>query len=176
MAVWKSRRSRSASASLVCPSCDTAAGAAERFCNLCGMPLVYDLAEGEQAPLSEAHRRWRKVRREYTAGELVRVGRVAHQAEAEMVQALLLEEGVPSITRRSGGFDVPDFLSAGPRDVLVPRAGAELARELLGGAALGPAAPGAAAWRPRPVVLLLAIAAGGLLSSLAGWVLIHAAG
>ena len=33
--------------------------------------------------------------------------------------------------RRSGGFDVPDFLAAGPRDVLVPESGAEAAREAL---------------------------------------------
>ena len=30
----------------------------------------------------------------------------------------------PSLTRRSRGFDVPDFLAAGPRDVLVPAVGA----------------------------------------------------
>ena len=28
------------------------------------------------------------------------------------------------MTQRSGGFDVPDFLAAGPRDVLVPQSGA----------------------------------------------------
>jgi hypothetical protein len=39
--------------------------------------------------------------------------------------------------RHAGGFDVPDFLAAGPRDILVPAAGAELARDLLG----TPAAP-----------------------------------
>jgi len=33
--------------------------------------------------------------------------------------------------RRSGGFDVPDFLAAGPRDILVPESGAEAAREAL---------------------------------------------
>ena len=48
-----------------------------------------------------------------------------------MLENLLLEEGIPSLIRRSGGFDVPDFLAAGPRDILVPAAGAELARELL---------------------------------------------
>ncbi|MBV9000053.1 MAG: hypothetical protein JO304_13405, partial [Solirubrobacterales bacterium] len=44
---------------------------------------------------------------------------------------LLLEEGVPSLLRRSAGFDVPDFLAAGPRDVLVPEAGVATAREVL---------------------------------------------
>ena len=33
--------------------------------------------------------------------------------------------------KRSAGFDVPDMLAAGPRDVLVPRSGAEVAREVL---------------------------------------------
>ena len=44
---------------------------------------------------------------------------------------MLLEEGVPSLVRRSGGFDVPDFLAAGPRDVLVPESGAAAARDVL---------------------------------------------
>ena len=35
------------------------------------------------------------------------------------------------MSRRSGGFDVPDMLAAGPRDVLVPESGAEAAREAL---------------------------------------------
>jgi len=54
-----------------------------------------------------------------------------NQAEAEFIQGLLLEEGVPSMLRRSAGFDVPDFLAAGPRDVLVPEAAVATAREVL---------------------------------------------
>ncbi|HEY3945210.1 MAG TPA: DUF2007 domain-containing protein [Solirubrobacteraceae bacterium] len=54
-----------------------------------------------------------------------------NQAEAEFIQALLREEGIPSMLRRSPGFDVPDFLAAGPRDVLVPAAAADLARQIL---------------------------------------------
>ena len=53
-------------------------------------------------------------------------------AEGEMLQGILLEEGIPSYLRRSGGFDVPDFLAAGPRDVMVPSSGVSAARELLG--------------------------------------------
>ena len=75
--------------------------------------------------------RVRKVKPQYAEGELVRVGRAQNQAEAELLQGLLLEEGIPSMTKRSGGFDVPDFLAAGPRDILVPRSGAEAARDLL---------------------------------------------
>ena len=44
---------------------------------------------------------------------------------------MLLEEGVPSLMRRSGVFDVPDFLASGPRDILVPTSGASAAREIL---------------------------------------------
>ncbi len=62
----------------------------------------------------------------------MRVASARHQAEAELIAGLLLEEGVPSVVRRSGGFDVPDFLAAGPRDVLVAQSGEEVAREVLG--------------------------------------------
>jgi hypothetical protein len=72
------------------------------------------------------------VRPQYAEGPLVRVATARHQAEAEMLEVLLLEEGVPSLVRRSGGFDVPDFLASGPRDILVPASGAEVAREVLG--------------------------------------------
>jgi hypothetical protein len=65
------------------------------------------------------------------AGELVRVAVARNQAEAEFIQALLLEEGIPSLLRRTAGFDVPDFLSAGPRDVLVRESVSLSAREVL---------------------------------------------
>jgi hypothetical protein len=82
---------------------------------------------------SEAHERARKIDPRYSEGELTKVGWAGNQAEAELIQGMLLEHGIPSMLRRSMGFDVPDFLAAGPRDVLVPASGAELARELLGG-------------------------------------------
>ena len=61
----------------------------------------------------------------------MRVAGGRNQAEAEFIQGLLLEEGVPSMLRRSRGFDVPDYLAAGPRDVMVPASGASTAREVL---------------------------------------------
>jgi hypothetical protein len=73
-----------------------------------------------------------RVRPEFAKGQLTKVGWARNQAEAELMEGLLLEEGIPSLVRRSGGFDVPDFLAAGPRDILVPATGAALARELLG--------------------------------------------
>ena len=54
-----------------------------------------------------------------------------NQAESDLIQNILLEEGIPSMARRTRGFDVPDFLAAGPRDVLVPESGAQAAREAL---------------------------------------------
>jgi hypothetical protein len=93
----------------------------------------------------------------------VRVATARHQAEAELLQGILIEEGIPSMVRRSGGFDVPDFLASGPRDVLVPAAGEMIARELLGTtAAVEPSAPGEGApvWvRALAVALAVAIVA-----------------
>ena len=74
--------------------------------------------------MTEAHERARKIKPQFTEGQLVRVVSAHHQAEAEMVQGILLEEGIPSMTRRSAGFDVPDMLAAGRRDILVPESGA----------------------------------------------------
>ena len=97
------------------------------------MPLVLaDDAEGPGERMSEARERARKVLPQYAEGPLTRVGRAGNQPEAEMLEGLLLEQGIPSLVRRSGGFDVPDFLASGPRDILVPASGAELAREVLG--------------------------------------------
>src|SRR3954471_22559209 len=116
---------------LVCPGCDREHPGSERFCAECGLPLVF--APGVEGPRkSELEIRARKVRPGYAEGPLVRVAAARHQAEAEMIQGLLLEEGIPSVAPRSGGFDVPDFLAAGPRDILVAASGEEAAREILG--------------------------------------------
>jgi hypothetical protein len=65
--------------------------------------------------------------------EPVRVAAAGNQVEAEFLQALLLEQGVPSLLRRAGGSDVPEFLAAGARDLLVPASQADLAREIVAG-------------------------------------------
>lgn len=75
--------------------------------------------------------RVRKIKPQLSEGELVRVIGASNQAEAEMIQGMLLEEGVPSLLRRALGSDVPDFLAAGRRDVLVPASGLLTAREVL---------------------------------------------
>jgi hypothetical protein len=116
---------------LVCPSCATPHGLDERFCSRCGTPLVYAPGAADASPPTGAHERARKIKPQYSEGELVRVAGSRNLTEAEFIQGLLLEEGVPSLLRRTRGFDVPDFLAAGPRDVLVPAAGVHAAREIL---------------------------------------------
>ena len=124
-------RSSSSAGPLACPTCARRYGEEERFCGDCGMPLVRSGGAILEEPRDERHERARKIRPEYTRGELVRVAGGRNQAEAELIQGLLLEEGVPSMLRRTAGFDVPDFLAAGPRDVMVPESGAAAAREAL---------------------------------------------
>ena len=147
---------------LVCPSCATGYPLDERFCPRCRMPLVYASAMQASPPITERHERARKIKPQYSEGEPVRVASARNQAEAEFIQGMLLEEGVPSMLRRSAGFDVPDFLAAGPRDVLVPQSGAEAARDVLLQADIvsSAAPPATAVTRPIRLAafLLLAVA------------------
>jgi putative signal transducing protein len=64
-------------------------------------------------------------------GRLVKVAFGRNQVEAEMLQGLLAEAGIPSVLKRSRGFDNPDFLAGGPHDVWVNEGTAERAREVL---------------------------------------------
>jgi hypothetical protein len=168
-----SSSSTPAGEALTCPTCARRYPPEERFCTDCGMPLVHATGSAEE-PRSEAHARARKIRPEYSRGDLVRVAGGRNQAEAELIQNLLIEEGVPSVLRRSAGFDVPDFLAAGQRDVLVPESGAQAARELLNAVELGPRTgpPGAG---PSPLLLVAAILGGGLVTALIAWLLMQAA-
>lgn len=56
---------------------------------------------------------------EKSSARQVRVTVVKHQVEAEFVQQLLLDAGITSVLKRTTGFDVPDMLTTGPRDVMV---------------------------------------------------------
>jgi Putative prokaryotic signal transducing protein len=114
---------------LVCPGCARTYPRSERFCADCGMPLVF--VPGPKREASERQRKARKIKPQYAEGELVKVARAQNQPEAEFIEGLLLEEGIPCMLRRSSGFDVAEFLAAGTRDVLVPESGAEAAREAL---------------------------------------------
>lgn len=117
---------------LLCPKCATSHGLDQELCPSCGQPLVYhgepeDKVGPGPARLVENV----DINPEFSVGELMKVGWGRNQAQAEFVQNLLAEYGIPSILRRSAGFDVPDFLAAGPRDVLVPESAATAAREVL---------------------------------------------
>jgi hypothetical protein len=154
---------------LVCPRCASAHSLEERFCPSCGMPLVYSPAIAEDRPITERHERARKIKPQLAEGALVRVAGARNQAEAEFIQGLLLEEGVPSLLRRTAGFDVPDFLAAGPRDILVPQSGAATAREVLLEAEIIGAPPSGPVVAPLRLLvgLLAALAIGALLVWLA---------
>jgi hypothetical protein len=167
------RPSPGATPPLVCPGCGSHFDTEERFCAECRLPLVQEAATEPAAPLTESHRRARKIKPQLSEGELVRVAGARHLAEAEFIQGMLLEEGVPSLLRRSAGFDVPDFLAAGPRDILVPQAAVDTAREVLLEAELISPGPQSSPIVPARLLagLLAALAIGALVVWLATLVL-----
>jgi Putative prokaryotic signal transducing protein len=65
--------------------------------------------------------------------KLVKVAYAQHLPEAELLQSFLRDEGIPCMARRAAGFDVPDFLAAGPREILVAADNEEWARRVLDG-------------------------------------------
>lgn len=65
--------------------------------------------------------------------KLVKVAYAPNQMEAEMIQGLLRDHGIQSMLKRGPGFDVPEFLASGPRQVFVLESVAQQAREVLEG-------------------------------------------
>src|SRR3954468_13214255 len=65
--------------------------------------------------------------------DLVKVAFAPNQMEAEMIQGLLTDHGIPSLVKRGPGFDVPEFMPVGPRQVFVAARNADDAREILAG-------------------------------------------
>ncbi|HLI59545.1 MAG TPA: hypothetical protein VKV21_07740 [Solirubrobacteraceae bacterium] len=167
---------REAERTLTCPGCRTPAGGSERFCPRCGLPLVLDAdaAPPADAAVSERRRRARLIKPQLSEGPLVAVARARNQAEAEFLQSLLLEQGVASMLRRSAGFDVPDMLFAGPRDVLVAASGVETARETLLDAGLSGAGHAGDEASRRPVVRPGPLLVGLLVALLVGAAIIWA--
>ena len=110
------------------------------------------LASGE-LPRTRAAERARKIRPQLAEGPLVRVAAARGAPEAELIQSLLLEQGVPSIVRPMKGIALPDWIVSGPREIFVPASGADVARDALADA------PSRARRRPaaRPWVRSLAI-------------------
>jgi len=65
--------------------------------------------------------------------KLVKIAYAPNQMEAEMIQGLLRDHGIESMLKRGPGFDVPEFLTGGPRQVFVLESDAAAAREALEG-------------------------------------------
>ena len=145
---------------LACPRCAIRYPLEERFCSECGMPLTYAGEVDAEQAATEKQVQARKIKPQYTRGDLRRVATGRQQPEAEFIQMLLLEEGVPSTLRRSAGFDVPDMLAAGPRDVLVPESGLDVAREVLLQAEMAPAPGEPPVTRRSAAMLMLGILIG----------------
>jgi pimeloyl-ACP methyl ester carboxylesterase len=135
------------------------------------MPLVYS-GTRELEPVTDAHEVARKVRPQFARGELRRVTGGRNLSDAELIQGILLDQGIPSILRRTRGFDVPDFLAAGPRDVLVPESGYAEARRLLSDAELltVEAPPGSMPGIGSPARLALGLAVAFVLALGIVWV------
>ena len=90
------------------------------------MPLVRP--GRDRSGTSERQRRARKIKPQYTEGELVQVARAGDQPQAEFIANLLLEEGIPCLLRNQIAGYSPMI---GPREILVPASGAEAARQAL---------------------------------------------
>jgi hypothetical protein len=162
---------------LACPRCATRYPLEERFCAECGMPLTYAGKVDVEELATGTREQARKINPQYTHGDLRRVATARQQPEAEFIQMLLLEEGVPSTVRRAAGFDVPDLLAAGPRDVLVPESGLQVARDVLRQSEIvdetGSAPPGMSTAPGRPAaMLLLGLLAGSSLLALLIWLVV----
>jgi hypothetical protein len=61
----------------------------------------------------------------------VKVAAAPDESVALLMDGVLKDAGIPSLIQRAAGFDAPDFLAAGPRDVLVPGSLAEEAKQVL---------------------------------------------
>ena len=108
-----------------CPFCGLSLPANAQTCPHCDLPLITptaDIADHEHP----------EPRPEYCRGKLRVVVSAANQAEGEMIEGLLRGQGIPCLVRRAAAADVPDFLAAGWRDVMVPESGHAAACELLG--------------------------------------------
>jgi hypothetical protein len=69
--------------------------------------------------------------RSTTDSDLIKVAYAHDEFEAEFIQGLLRAADVGSVVRRAPGFDVPEFLTAGPRHVLVAASDVPVARDVL---------------------------------------------
>jgi len=61
----------------------------------------------------------------------MKVAAAPDESVALLMEGVLKDADIPSLIQRAAGFDAPDFLAAGPRDVLVPGALVEEAKQIL---------------------------------------------
>ncbi len=61
----------------------------------------------------------------------MKVAAAPDESVALLMDGVLKDAGIPSLIQRAAGFDAPDFLAAGPRDVLVPGSLVAEARQIL---------------------------------------------
>jgi hypothetical protein len=61
----------------------------------------------------------------------VKVAAAPDESVALLMDGVLKDAGIPSLIQRAAGFDAPDFLAAGPRDLLVPGSLVEEAKQVL---------------------------------------------
>lgn len=74
---------------------------------------------------------FRRSEKPEKAPEPVKIAWATNVAEAELIADILRQQGIPSLIKRNKGFDVPDFLAAGARDIFVPASAAEQAKQIL---------------------------------------------
>jgi len=71
-----------------------------------------------------------------------KVAAAPDESIALLMEGVLRDADIPSLIQRAPGFDAPDFLAAGPRDVLVPDSLVGEAKQILEGTTgLGSYAP-----------------------------------
>lgn len=61
----------------------------------------------------------------------MKVAAASDESSILLMEGLLKDADIPSLIQRAPGFDAPDFLSAGPRDLLVPASLLGEARQVL---------------------------------------------
>jgi hypothetical protein len=98
--------------------------------------------------------------------DLVKVAYAHDQMEAEFLQSLLREADVGSVVRRAPGFDVPEFLAAGPRHVLVAASDVPVAQDVLRQDDPGEPAPPSRSGADRPSRVLAGLLIGVALVAL----------
>jgi hypothetical protein len=63
--------------------------------------------------------------------DLVRLTGAGTLPEAEMMQDLLAQQGIEVLVQRTPGFDLPQYLAGGPRELYVRREQLEAARAIV---------------------------------------------